>query len=127
MLRRRANNSPVVPGGLIAKTEKGYFLVKGNKRFKFVSDRARNSWKMKTIETDELAMSGLKVAGVIGFRDGTLIRDISTHKIYLISDYKKRLVVSPDILKSLGFKSKDVLLVSSKEASIHQDGDNLNG
>lgn len=127
MLRRKRQNNPTVPGGLIAHTEKGDFLVKGNKRFKFISDRARDSWKLKIIETDELAMQNIKVAGVIGFRDGTLIRDISSHKIYLISEYKKRHITSPDVIKSLGFDKKKVLLVSGREASIHQDGDVLNG
>jgi hypothetical protein len=128
MLRRRKQiSNPTVPGGLIARTEKGDFFVKGDKRFKFISNRARDSWKLKIIETDELAMQSIKIAGVIGFRDGTLIRDISSHKIYLISDYKKRHVVAPDIFKSLGYRMSDVILVSSKEAGVHQEGVVLNG
>jgi hypothetical protein len=125
MLRRRRQNNPTVPGGLIARTEKGDFLVKGNKRFKFISDRARDSWMLRIVETNELAMQNIKVAGIIGFRDGTLIRDISSHKIYLISEYKKRHITNPDVIKSLGFDKKKVLLVSGKEASVHQDGENL--
>jgi len=126
MLRRRKQiSNPTVPGGLIARTEKGDFLVKGDKRFKFISDRARDSWKLKIIETDELAMQNIKIAGVIGFRDGTLIRDISSHKIYLISDYKKRHVVAPDFFKNLGYRMNDVILVSAKEAGVHQEGVNL--
>ena len=127
MLRRRRQNNPTVPGGLIARTEKGDFLVKGNKRFKFISDRARDSWMLRIVETNELAMQNIKVAGVIGFRDGTLIRDISSHKIYLISEYKKRHITNPDVIKSLGFDKKKVLLVSGREASVHQDGDVLSG
>ena len=126
LLRKRKTTNPTVPGGLIARTEKGDFLVKGNKRFKFVSERARNSWKLKVVNTNELAMQNIKVAGIIGFRDGTLIRDISTHKIYLISEYKKRQVTSPDILAGLGFLTKDILLVSARESSVHQDGEKLN-
>jgi len=127
MLRRRRQNNPTVPGGLIARTEKGDFLVKGNKRFKFISARARDSWMLRIVETDELAMQNIKVAGIIGFRDGTLIRDISSHKIYLISEYKKRHITNPDVIKFLGFDKKKVLLVSGREASVHQDGDVLNG
>lgn len=126
LLRKRKTTNPTVPGGLIARTEKGDFLVKGNKRFKFVSERARDSWKLKVVNTNELAMQNIKVAGIIGFRDGTLIRDISTHKIYLISEYKKRQVTSPDILAGLGFLTKDILLVSARESSVHQDGEKLN-
>ena len=129
MLRRRTqvSNNTRVPGGLIASTEKGDYLVKGNKRFKFVSSRARDSWNLKTIKTTEFAMSDCKISGIVGFRDGTLIRDISTHKIYLISDYKKRHVVSPDFFKSLGYSMKDVLLVPSRELVAHQEGEPLYG
>jgi hypothetical protein len=112
---------------LIAQTEKGYFLVKGSKRFRFVSDRARESWKLKSVNTTELAMKDVKVVGLVGFRDGTLIRDISNHKIYLISDYKKMHINDPDVMKRLGFEFRDVLLVSSKEANMHKDGGVLNG
>ena len=80
---------------------------------------------LRIVETNELAMQNIKVAGIIGFRDGTLIRDISSHKIYLISEYKKRHITNPDVIKSLGFDKKKVLLVSGKEASVHQDGENL--
>ena len=72
-------------------------------------------------------MQSIKIAGVIGFRDGTLIRDISSHKIYLISEYKKRHVVSPDSIRNLGFRIDDIVLVSSREVSVHQDGDVLSG
>lgn len=125
-LRRSRKISPLVPGGLIARTEKGYFLVKGDKRFKFVSSRARDSWNLRVVDTDELTMKDIRVAGVIGFRDGTLIRDISTHKIYLISEYKRRHVTSPDILRDLGFRKSNAILVSAREASVHQDGESLN-
>lgn len=129
MLRRRTQvtNNTRVPGGLIASTEKDDYLVKGDKRFKFVSSRARDSWNLRIVKTTEFAMSAYKVAGIVGFRDGTLIRDISTHKIYLISDYKKRHVVSPDTFKNLGYSMKDVLLVSSKETIVHQEGEPLYG
>ena len=70
-------------------------------------------------------MREIKVAGVIGFRDGTLIKDISSGKIYLVSDYKKRHVVSPDILPQLGYTNRDVILVSGREASVHQEGEVL--
>ena len=128
LLRRRTKVvEPLVPPGLIAQTEKGDFLVKGAKRFKFVSERARDSWSLRIVSTSELVMRDVKVAGIIGFRDGTLIRDISSHKIYLISDYKKLHVTDPDIIKNLGFKNSDIVLVSGKEASVHQDGGTLSG
>jgi hypothetical protein len=127
MLRRqRVNYTPRVPSGMIAKTEKGYFYVKGEKRFRFISDRARDSWRLRTAETSELAMSNYKIVGIVGFRDGTLIKDISNGKIYLIVDNKKNLVVDPDDLKALGFTKNDIVLVSKKEADFQKEGETLN-
>jgi hypothetical protein len=111
---------------MIAKTEKGDFYVKGEKRFKFISDRARDSWRLRIIETSELAMSHCRLAGVVGFRDGTLIKDISNGKIYLIVDNKKSQIVDPDDLKVLGFAKKDIISVSKKEADFQKEGENLN-
>lgn len=127
MLRkRRINYNPRVPSGMIAQTEKGYFYVKGEKRFKFISDRARDSWELRNVETSELAMSHCKVVGIVGFRDGTLIKDISNGKIYLIVDNKKKQVVDPDDLKVLGFAKKDIITVSKKEADFQKEGEALN-
>ena len=123
--RRPIKYNPRVPGGLIAHTDNGYYLVKQGKRFRFVSNRARESWKLKVVETTEESLKGIKVVGNVGFRDGTLIRDMSTSKIYLISDYKKMHVVDPDSLPRLGFRRKDIITVSDKEAAAHGDGENL--
>jgi hypothetical protein len=112
---------------MIAKTEKGYFYVKGEKRFKFISDRARDSWKLRTVETSELAMSRCQISGIVGFRDGTLIRDISNGKLYVIVDNKRCSITSPDVLIELGFKKHDILLVSKKEAEFQKEGEPLNG
>jgi hypothetical protein len=125
--RRRINPKPTVPSGMIAHTERGYFYVKGDKRFKFLSDRARKSWCLHEVETVESALSTVKVAGIVGFRDGTLIRDISNGKIYLIVDNKKKLVTDPDYLFALGLKRRDAIWVSKKEAGFQKDGEDLNG
>jgi hypothetical protein len=116
--------TPVVPSGLIAHTEKGYFYVKGQKRFKFVSDRAKDSWLLTVVETKEVMMKDYPVSGLLGFRDGTLVKDISDGKIYLISDSKRRHVVDPDVLLWI---DQEVVDAGEKEISVHQLGDKLNG
>lgn len=126
MLRRQTKYTPRVPSGMIAKTEKGYFYVKGEKRFKFISDRARESWNLRVVPTSEIAMNDVKVVGIVGFRDGTLIRDVSNGKIYLIVDNRKSLIIDPDDLKSLGFKKQDAILVSKREADFQKEGESLN-
>ena len=75
------NYTPVVPSGLIAHTESGYFYIKGNKKFTFVSDRAMFSWDLPIVETKDSVMSGYPRAGMLGFRDGSLVKDISDGKI----------------------------------------------
>lgn len=130
MLRRKSQPqseiSTFVPSGLIAHTEKGYFYVKGLKRFKFSSDRARDSWNLKVIETKEAYIANIKISGIVGFRDGTLIKDISNSKIYLISDNLKRHIVSPDVFKLLGYTKSEIVEVSQAEASFHKEGETLN-
>ena len=112
--------NPKVPSGLIAKTEKGYFYVKGKKRFRFVSDRAMISWALPVVETTESVMSYLPVTGVLGFRDGTLVKDISDGKIYLISDSQYRHVVDPDVLEWLG---TEMVQAGQKEIFVHTEGE----
>lgn len=70
-------------------------------------------------------MKDFRIAGTIGFRDGTLIKDISDHKLYIISDYKKMHVVDPDTIVKLGMRTWDAMEVSKKEASMHQYGGQL--
>jgi hypothetical protein len=116
--------TPVVPSGLIASTEKGYYYVKGNKRFKFVSDRAMNSWNLPIVYTKELMMTNHIVSGVVGFRDGALVQDISDGKIYLISDNKRRHVVEPDVLEWINVP---IIKAGQKEIFVHSEGDKLDG
>jgi hypothetical protein len=121
--RKRTDNSPFVPSGLIAKTEKGYYYVKGDKRYKLVSSRAAQSWGLKVINTLESTIKDIKTCGILGFRDGTLIRDISNQKIYLVSDNKKRNISDPDFFKVFPYGKNDIIMVSSKEAACHKEGE----
>jgi len=114
--------NPVVPSGLIAHTEKGYFYIKGLKKFKFISERAMLSWNLPVIPTSDDKLNGFKLYGTLGFRDGTLIKDISDGKIYLVSDSKRRHVTDPDVLEWL---NTDIVKASQKEVLIHEEGDKL--
>jgi hypothetical protein len=116
--------NPVVPSGLIAKTEKGYFYIKNKKKFKFVSDRAMTSWSLPIIETKDAMLSGYNLFGSLGFRDGTLVKDISDGKIYLISDSKRRHITEPDILEWL---NTEIISVGQKEILAHEEGEDLDG
>jgi hypothetical protein len=115
--------TPKVPSGLIAHTEKGYYYIKGSKRFKFVSERAMETWSIPVIETKESMLAGIQVMGTIGLRDGTLVKDISDGKIYLISDNKRRHITNPDVLIWI---NSSIIDVSQKDISVHIEGDPLN-
>ena len=113
------------PSGLAVKTDKATYSIKDGKRFKLISDRAAQSWCFTTINATEAALSGFKVAGKLGFRDGTLIKNIADGKLYLISQNKKRHIVDPDSFNLYGLDRSKVIEVSDSEAAIHVLGDNL--
>lgn len=112
--------NPIVPSGLIACTDKGYFYVKGGKKFKFVSERAMLSWSLPIVKTNDQTLSKLILAGTLGFRDGTLVKDISDGKIYLISDSKSRHIINPDVLEWI---KADIVKAGQKEILVHEEGD----
>ena len=114
--------NPIVPSGLIAQTEKGYFYVKGNKKFKFVSERAMLSWSLPAIKTNEGMINKLLMSGTLGFRDGSLVKDVSDGKMYLISDSKRRHIINPDVLEWI---NTDMIGAGQKEILIHEEGENL--
>jgi hypothetical protein len=116
------NYNPTVPSGLIANTEKGYFYIKGNKKFKFISERAMLSWNLPVISTNEDKLNKFILFGTLGFRDGTLIKDISDGKIYLVSDSKRRHIIDPSVLEWLNF---DMIEAGQREVLIHEEGENL--
>jgi hypothetical protein len=82
------------------------------------------SWCLPVLETKESVISGLKLFGSLGFRDGTLVKDISNGKIYLISDSKSRHITDPDVLEWL---EAEIIRVSHKEILSHEEGEELNG
>jgi hypothetical protein len=101
------------------------WYIKGSKRFKVFSDRAVNSWNFPVIlNVNPNVLDGIEDCGVIGFRDGSLIKDIVSGKIYLVSGSKVRLITSPDTLDVLG--RDKVIEVSSDEIKIHIEGEPLN-
>lgn len=113
------------PSGIAVKTDKATYWIKDGKRFKIVSDRAEKSWSFTTINATESALTGIKLVGTLGFRDGTLIKNIADGKIYLISQNKRRHIISPDSFIIYGLDRSKVIEVSEAETNMHEIGDNL--
>lgn len=127
MLRKNEQfpTSPMnYPSDTCVRTESGYYLIKGGKKYRIVSTRVLDSWSFsRIVKTTDAAVSKYRTAGKLGFRGGSLIHNIADGKIYLVSDNKRRHITSPDVLERLGANGKDVIHVSDTEILLHVEGE----
>ena len=113
------------PSGIAVKTDKDTYWIKDGKRYKLISNRAAESWSFTTVLAAETALSGIKLVGKLGFRDGSLIKNLADGKMYLVSQNKLRHVVDPDSFNLYGLDRSKAIEVSDKEISAHDLGENL--
>ncbi len=113
------------PSGIAVKTDSATYWIKDGKRFKLISDRAATSWQFTTVNATEAALSGIKLVGKLGFRDGTLIKNIADGKMYLVSQNKLRHIVDPDIFTKYGLDRSKLIEVSEAEVKAHDIGESL--
>jgi hypothetical protein len=113
------------PSGIAVKTDKDTYWIKDGKRYRLISDRAAKSWSFTTVNATETALTGFKVVGKLGFRDGALIKNIADGKIYLVSQNKLRHIVDPDSFTKYGLDRSKVIEVSEAEVSAHDLGENI--
>jgi len=113
------------PSGLAVKTGKAIYWIKDGKRYKLISDRAAKSWSFTTVNATEAALSGIKLVGKLGFRDGTLIKNIADGKMYLVSQNKLRHIVDPDTFNRYGLDRSNLIEVSEAEINAHDIGEKL--
>jgi len=113
------------PSGLAVQTDKATYWIKDGKRYKLVSDRAAKSWSFTTVKATEAALSGISLIGKLGFRDGTLIKNISDGKMYLVSQNKLRHIEDPDSFDRYGLDRSKVVEVSEKEILAHDLGEKI--
>lgn len=113
------------PSGIAVRTEKNVYWIKDGKRFRLISERATESWAFTIVHATEAALSGSKIVGKLGFRDGTLIKNIADGKIYLISQNKRRQIVDPDTFDRYGLNRSKTIEVSESETNMHDLGENL--
>jgi hypothetical protein len=113
------------PSGIAVRTDTAIYWIKDGKRFKVISNRAALSWNFPTVNATEQAVSGMKIVGKLGFRDGTLIKNISDGKMYLISQNKRRHIVDPDTFDLYGLDRSNIIEVSEIEANMHDIGEDL--
>lgn len=113
------------PSGIAVQTDKATYWIKDGKRYRLISDRATKSWSFTTVKATEAALSGIKLAGKLGFRDGALIKNIADGKMYLVSQNKLRHIVDPDIFTKYGLDRSNLIEVSEAEVKAHDIGETL--
>lgn len=106
--------------GMFYKTEKGYFYIKSNKRYRVFSDRCFDSWSVEAIETSVDNLLYIPYAGILGFRDGTIIHNLSDGKMYIVADNKKTHLTNPDLFPK-GWIEQKKIIVSQEEADLHKE------
>jgi len=115
------------PSGIAVKTDRATYWIKDGKRYKIISDRAAKSWLFTTVKATEAALSGIKIVGKLGFRDGSLIKNVADGKMYLVSQNKLRHIVDPDVFDRYGLDRSRLVEVSEIEIAAHTLGESLNG
>lgn len=131
MFRKKSKESAIpttktdYPYGVFVVTEAGFFLIRDKCRLRIKSQRAMASWSAPLLASSEDAVRHLPILRTIGFRDGSLVRDFATGKVYLISRNLKRHIKSPDVFDRLGLNKSLIIDASEEEVNIHQDGEVL--
>ena len=113
------------PSGIAVKTDKDTYWIKDGKRYRLISNRAAQSWCFTSVLATEAALTGIKLVGKLGFRDGSLIKNLADGRMYLVSQNKLRHIVDPDSFDRYGLDRSKVVEVSDKEILAHDLGENL--
>ena len=113
------------PSGIAVKTDKDTYWIKDGKRYRLISTRAAQSWCFTTVLATEAALTGIKLVGKLGFRDGSLIKNLADGRMYLVSQNKLRHIVDPDSFDRYGLDRSKMIEVSEKEILAHDLGENL--
>lgn len=117
-------NYPVeYPDGVAVFDGINTYFIKNGKKYKIMSQRAAESWNFNVWHGSDRSLSKTPMAGIIGFRDGTVIKDISDGKIYLVSSNRKRHITTPDFFAKYGVDRSKVIEVSRKEVDFYKDGE----
>lgn len=114
------------PHGTCLRAGGRYYFVNGKSIKPIKSKQVIESWSFPiVVNVHSSAISSMAVSLPIGFRDGTLIKDINDGKMYLISKRIRRPVVSVDGLEMIGKKRSDAVWASHSDVIIHEVGEDF--
>lgn len=126
-LQKRTPKYPTIPldypAGVFVRTELDTYYIQGKQKWPVLSDRALDSWSITPLEGTEVSVSKFTKGPRLGFRNGSLIKNIADSKIYLISENKRRHIVSPDADYLYGFTLENAMVVSDEEVNFHPEGE----
>lgn len=114
------------PSGICVSVDGNYYYINGKYRHPVIGTRILESWRFPfVVKTSEEALTNYPRAAKLGFRDGSLVKDISNGTIYIISQRLKRPIHNPDVLTTLGLTNDNARWVSKEELSLHKTGEVL--
>ncbi len=113
-------------GSLIKDSKENVYLVENGKKRRFTSPKLFEylGYKWKDIRQDNEADLYLDGPDMI-YPDGTLITSRKDKKVYLVENRRRREISSDNLLKALGYKKEDVVLVTDDELNHFPKGKNL--
>lgn len=114
------------PSGIAVFDGTNTYFIKNNKKYRIISERALKSWGFSVWYGSQESLSKTPLGGILGFRDGSLIKDISNGKIYLVVNSMKQHITTPDFFTKFGIDRNYIIEVSAKEAELHKDGEPIN-
>jgi hypothetical protein len=111
------------PSGVAVFDGTNTYFIKNNKKYRLISDRAAKSWGFNVWYGTPESLSKTPLGGVLAFRDGTVIKDVSNGKIYLVVNGIKQHITTPDFFTKFGIDTSNIIEVSAKEAELHKNGE----
>lgn len=118
---------PVIyPSGVAVFDGTNTYFIKNGKKYRIISDRAVKSWGFNVWYGSPDSLSKTPLGGILAFRDGTVIKDVSNGKMYLVVNGMKQHITTPDFFTKFGIDPASIVEVSAKEADLHKNGEPIN-
>lgn len=120
--------SPVeYPDGIAVVTESGKYYLKNGRKYKVRSEAAFKSWSFPVVaRSSDAAISEYKPSlRSLGFRDGTVIRDIFNQELYVISAGTRVKITSPEAADRLNLDTSNIPYVSHEDVVFHKFGGSI--
>lgn len=114
------------PSGIAVFDGVNTYFIKNNKKYRIISERALQSWGFKVWYGSPESLSKIVLGGILAFRDGSVIKDVSNGKIYLVVNGLKQHITTPDFFTKFGIDPGYIIEVSAKEAELHKNGEPIN-